>query len=96
MTNPHAEVFVPRTMGGTGLKWQLMCPECGSENVENANYAPDHAVMTIHPDRDDYDSPIGTRGGFVSVSLECDAGHAFSLVVGNHKGAEYIGVVPRN
>ncbi|WP_097882709.1 hypothetical protein [Streptomyces sp. st140] len=95
MTKPHEEIMVPSHMDGTGVRWQLMCPGCGTQNVENANYAPDHEVISVQPDRDEYDSPIGTRGGYVSVDLECDAGHSFALVVGNHKGAEFVGVVPR-
>jgi hypothetical protein len=47
----------------------------------------------IQPDRDGYDSPIGTRGGYVSVALGCGAGHEFYLVIANHKGAEFIAVI---
>jgi hypothetical protein len=53
----------------------------------------DHHAVTVHPDQDAYASPIGTRGGYVDVRLWCAAGHAFSLVVANHKGAQFIAVV---
>ncbi|MFF3934209.1 hypothetical protein [Streptomyces hirsutus] len=49
--------------------------------------------MTVHPDRDEYASPIGTRGGLVEIRMWCAGGHAFQLVVANHKGAEYVAVV---
>jgi hypothetical protein len=55
----------------------------------------DHAAVTLEPDRDGYDSPIATRGGYVSIGLSCPDGHEFDLVIANHKGAEYLGVVPR-
>jgi hypothetical protein len=47
----------------------------------------------MEPDRDEYVSPVGTRGGFVKIDLSCSAGHRFDLVIGNHKGAEIIGIV---
>jgi hypothetical protein len=92
----HAQVIVPipgAHPAGT-LQWQLRCPECGDENVDRENYAPDHEAVAIQPDRDDYDSPIGTRGGYVQVSLQCSYGHPFAVVIANHKGAEFIGVLP--
>lgn len=49
----------------------------------------------VFPDRDDYDSPIGTRGGYVQIDLQCSDGHHFALVIGNHKGAEIIGLARR-
>jgi hypothetical protein len=51
--------------------------------------------VTVHPDRNDYDSPVGTRGGYVRIDLVCGAGHAFSLIIGNHKDTEVIGLVQR-
>jgi hypothetical protein len=47
----------------------------------------------VHPDHDDYDSPIGTRGGYVRVDLECSGGHSYALIVASHKGAEFLGLV---
>jgi hypothetical protein len=55
----------------------------------------DHTAATVQPDRDRYESPIGTRGGYASIALECVAGHGFDLIVANHKGAEYLGVALR-
>ncbi|MFF4952566.1 hypothetical protein [Streptomyces chattanoogensis] len=98
MPKSHPEVLVPmqRITPDWSMRWQLMCPACGAGEVENVDYAPDHEAVTVHPDRDEYDSPIGTRGGYVRVDLECSAGgHGFALIVGNHKGAEFVGVVPR-
>ena len=53
----------------------------------------DHSAVTVQPDRDRYDCPIGTRGGYVSIELRCLAGHRFDMVIANHKGAEYLGIV---
>jgi hypothetical protein len=50
--------------------------------------------ISVHPDRDQYASPLGTRGGFLGVALTCADGHRFDLVIANHKGTEFIGVVP--
>lgn len=51
--------------------------------------------MTVQPDRDGYDSPMETRGGYVRIALDCAASHPFELVIANHKGAAYVGVVLR-
>lgn len=76
------------------LVWQLVCPVCGDGCVEQQGPGPgDHAAVTVHPDRDAHDSPIGTRGGYVRVELFCPAGHGFDLIIANHKGAEFIGIV---
>lgn len=77
------------------MRWQLKCPACGTDSVENKDFAPDHEVATVHPDRDDCDSPLETRGGYVRVDLTCGEGHGFAFVIGNHKGAEFLGVVAR-
>jgi hypothetical protein len=97
MPMSHPEILVPveRSTSTWSRQWQLMCPACGIAEVENMDFAPDHEVVTVQPDRDDYSSPLGTCGGYVRVDLTCAAGHGFALVIGNHKGAEYVGVVPR-
>lgn len=91
-----------------GMQWRLHCPECGAEEIERGDFdeatgqAPydpdddsggDEASVTVHPDNDSYDSPFGTRGGYVEVRMWCAGGHAFRLIVANHKGAEFIGVL---
>lgn len=81
-------------MGGVeAIVWLLHCPVCGDDCVEQMGPGGgDHTAVTVHPDRDSYDSPIGTRGGYVAVQLFCPAGHGFDLIIANHKGQEYIGV----
>lgn len=83
--------------GGPGAaRWQLHCPQCGSDAIDRSvgdSSGPDHEAVTIQPDRDGYESPIGTRGGYVNIALTCSRGHGFALVIANHKGAEFIGVV---
>lgn len=76
------------------MQWQVKCPACGIEEVEQGE-GPDHEAATVHPDRDGHGSPLGTRGGFVSVELACAAGHGFDFIISNHEGAEFVGVVPR-
>lgn len=76
-----------------GCTWELACPECGDRSIDRDNPAGgDHRAVVVYPDRDDYDSPIGTRGGYVQIDLQCSDGHHFALVIGNHKGAEIIGL----
>lgn len=78
--------------------WEILCPTCGNcvEQFDTSGFGGDHGAVTIHPDRDDYDSPIGTRGGYVQIDLECAGGaHVFSLVSANHKGSQYLGLVMR-
>jgi hypothetical protein len=96
-THPEVMIVVPGEHPAGTLQWLLCCPTCGEEAVDRAGWTQgggDHEAVTIQPDRDDYDSPIGTRGGYLRVDLECVAGHGFALIVANHKGAEYLGVVP--
>ncbi|MGW7609185.1 hypothetical protein ACWGKW_18300 [Streptomyces sp. NPDC054766] len=93
----HAEILVPAESAGGSWKmlWRLKCPACGIDEIERADVVGDHEAVTVHPDRDDYDSPLGTRGGYVRVDLTCSDGHGFAFIMGNHKGAEFVGVVPR-
>ncbi|MBO8191382.1 hypothetical protein ITI46_06700 [Streptomyces oryzae] len=96
MAMSHAEILVPAgSAGGSSTQWQLNCPACGNEEVEQADVGSDHEAVTVQPDRDSYESPLGTRGGYVRVDLTCSNGHGFAFIMGNHKGAEFVGVVPR-
>lgn len=84
-----------------GVRWMLHvpCPDCGDPGVEQTGPDEgdddhgDHRAVTVHPDRDRYESPIGTRGGYTQIDLWCPAGHQFALIIANHKGIEYIGAV---
>jgi hypothetical protein len=93
----HEEILAPAesTDGSWNMRWRLNCPACGIDEVERADETADHEAVTVHPDRDNYDSPLGTRGGYVRVDLTCSDGHGFAFVMSNHKGAEFVGVVPR-
>lgn len=97
MPMSHAEILVPaQSAGGSwNMQWQLNCPACGNGSVDRADVADDHEAVTVQPDRDDYDSPLGTRGGYLRIDLTCSNGHGFAFIVGNHKGAEFVGVVHR-
>src|SRR5262245_2005965 len=77
----------------TTLVWSLSCPVCGENCVEQQGPDGEAGCVTVHPDRDEYDSPIQTRVGYTQVRLFCAAGHGFDLIVANHKGAQFIGVV---
>ncbi|MEY9895671.1 hypothetical protein ABIA31_009361 [Catenulispora sp. MAP5-51] len=80
--------------------WELRCPFCGDNTIDrnvNGEYVDDHEAVSVHPDQDKYESPIGTRGGFVSISMLCAACcRGFDFVVANHKGSEQIGIVPHS
>jgi hypothetical protein len=69
--------------------WQLACPECGETEIAQADSDP--GVRTHLGPEDD--SPIGTRGPYTEFPLRCRAGHRFRLIAGQHKGAQFIGVV---
>jgi hypothetical protein len=89
-----SELLERADLPGAAASWLLHCPVCHSADVEQGlRSGGDHAAVTVQPDRDSYDSPIGTRGGYLSVTLSCADGHDFDLVIANHKGAEYLGVV---
>ena len=68
---------------------QLYCPVCGSDCIDRLDYDDTRSVI-VHPDRDDYGSPAGTRGGWVQIQLYCQSGHHFDLLAGNHKGSEFV------
>lgn len=96
---PHKQVLIPQDRTGWEPKpkyllWESRCPECGEIGVEQMGRGGDHEAVTLHPDRDAYDSPIDTRGGYVKVELFCPSGHGFDLIIANHKGSEFIGIVP--
>ncbi|MEV4942210.1 hypothetical protein [Streptomyces zaomyceticus] len=76
-------------------QWQVHCPACGIPEIERAKDGGDHESVAVHPDRDAFDSPLGTRGGYVRIDLTCGAGHGFAFIIGNHKGAEIVGVIAR-
>jgi hypothetical protein len=89
-------ILLPDNLPDAAASWQLCCPVCGAAEVEQGVYSGgDHTAVSVHPDRDAYNSPVGTRGGYVSIALECTAGHRFDLVIANHKGAEYLALVLR-
>jgi hypothetical protein len=99
VVKPHDQVLIPRDRAGSEprpkyLLWELRCPECGEIGVEQMGRGGDHEAVTLHPDRDAYESPINTRGGYVRIELFCPSGHGFDLIIANHKGAEVIGIVP--
>jgi hypothetical protein len=76
----------------------ISCPSCGDTSSID-RWPPtgkDHEAVTVHPDADRYDSPIGTRGGYVQIDLVCGCGQLFALVIGNHKGAEIMNLALRN
>lgn len=96
----HPEVLVAEGAGGKTrtapcLTWHLLCPYCGDEIEQWGNGdGGDETAVTIHSDRDAYDSPAGTRGGYVEIRLECTSGeHRFRMLSANHKGAQYISII---
>lgn len=77
----------------------IQCPKCGNDDMIDRvlpccayEHCADHLAVVVVPDNDDAPSPIGTRGGHVSISLACGCGHHFKLVIANHKGMEFIGI----
>lgn len=85
----HAEVFQPVKADLPDiLQWQVHCPRCAVPEIEGGSRG-----AVVHPDDDVAVSPLGTRGGHVSASMRCAAGHDFHLVVANHKGAAYVGIL---
>jgi hypothetical protein len=92
----HLPVAESRTAPGMHWLLHVPCPECGAPGVAQTGpgaYGRDHEAVTVHPDRDKYDSPIGTCGGYTQIDLRCALGHRFALIIANHKSDEYIGTV---
>lgn len=95
---PTRHLPVAENRNTPGMHWllHLPCPECGEPGVEQTGSdigGGDHEAVTVYPDRDEYDSPIGTRGGYTRIDLWCSMEHHFALIIANHKGTEYIGAV---
>lgn len=69
----HLDVLAPRQpRDPESLQWQLHCPECRTDGIEREG--PDHDAITVQPDRDDYSSPIGTRGATSRLILRVPSG----------------------
>jgi hypothetical protein len=69
---------------GALASWRLHCPVCYSADVEQGpGGRGDHPAVTVQPDRDGYDSPIGTRGGYVRIELSCPGGSCRSGCAGS-------------
>lgn len=72
----------------------IICPICGSNTIDRRGRVPDHEAVTVHPDRDGYDSPVDTRGGYLQIDLQCFSCEArLALIVANHKGMERLALV---
>lgn len=85
----HAQALQPVTVDVPDvLQWQIHCPRCAAPEIEGGRRGD-----VVHPDDDVAVSPLGTRGGHVSADMQCGAGHEFQLVVANHKGAAYVGIL---
>lgn len=75
------------------IVWQLQCPICGEPVIEQqSNLGGEAACVTVQPDRDEYDSPIGTRGGYAKIQTFCGNGHGIDIIIANHKGCQFIGL----
>lgn len=78
---PHSETFKAVQVDCDG---HLLCPHCGETYGMEEGDVP----VVVGPDRDEYDSPAGTRGGWIETRGVCSCcGHTYSLVIANHKGA---------
>lgn len=61
--------------------------------MERADETADHEAVTV--------PPAGTtttahwEPGAGMCASTCSDGHGFAFVMGNHKGSEFVGVVPR-
>lgn len=75
-TNPTLPVF--------DQSGYLLCPWCKEPTIE------DMGDILVFPDLDGYDSPAGTRGGYIRADLSCCCGAQLSLFTGNHKGAHQV------
>ena len=62
----------------------VCCAACG----ETYGMEAGETVHAVGPDRDEYDSPAGSRGGWIETRGDCSCcGQRYSFIVGNHKGA---------
>jgi hypothetical protein len=92
---PRSRV-APRFNDRTAVGGLLACPEPGCRELGIDRCGGDDFSVTLHPDRDEYDSPAGTRGGYVRIDYHCPSDHQFSLIIGNQKGAEILSMVSRD
>lgn len=68
----------------------LLCPICREESYMEGGDSP----VEVGPDRDEYESPIGTRGGWLATRPWCsNCWVDFRLVIANHKGTILLGMV---
>lgn len=71
-------------------QFQVLCPSC-SGSVESWNMR-----ILEHADTDERlpHNPLGTRGEYTEIVLECFSGHPLRIVTANHKGCQYLAVLP--
>jgi hypothetical protein len=83
--------FPHRPFTGNGNNhMQLQCPLCGNTwvHIELADAVCDETT-------DDYTSPGGTRGEWISIPAWCEADHEWDIVLGFHKGETFVDVTQR-
>lgn len=76
--NPSFRIVAPLICEGHGGEVTIYCPH--GQGLE----AGDRFVT--HADRDEYDSPAGTRGGWAEARCSCTCGVQYRLIIANHKG----------
>lgn len=94
-------VELPKEMFSDFKKYDFLCPWCENNLLDRIKVNPDGTwnwaicyddeSVYVHPDRDEYDSPARTRGGYVRIDhfcLNCEVG--ISFFVANAKGMEYL------
>lgn len=66
-----------------GPCYRLICPVCG--------YDYNHAgAPEVIPGNDNYDSRLGPRGDVIRIPVECENHHKWEILIGQHKGNEFL------
>lgn len=89
---PHEYQMIKLEEIVVGQPGIILCPACGEGHgcMEDGD-----EIYAIGPDRDEYESPMHTRGGWLETRGVCSGcGTGYSLVLANHKGSLAIGIAP--
>ncbi len=59
----------------------VICPKCGCVNTH---------LHGVAEEKTEYASAYGYRSGHIEIAFTCERGHAWDLVLGEHKGDVFV------
>lgn len=73
--------------GPSGLEGAINCPVCGFDYTHVSD-------VNVIPGFDDYRATRKVRGDVIKISMYCESRHTFDVMIGFHKGQNYVWCEP--